>query len=217
MSSTEGPQGEGAEGFAPSPAWREAFEQQYSDELVQRLEIFAAQRLAGIGNRARRGNEQQAREIVASAVFDTLRGLVRWHPERKDLELHFKDVIKRRTSLDWTRAKNVREESIDTTNADGRSPVLEEVESVLLERFPDPVATEKAARALAEIAQIAEADADFAAFIEARADGLRARAVMRATGLSPERYRRCRRQLGHILDRLSIHVRPWRRKRGHHS
>jgi hypothetical protein len=37
---------------------------------------------------------------------------------------------------------------------------------------------------------------------------------MRETGLSPERYRRCRRKLARVFDGLSIQVRPWRRKRG---
>ena len=193
--------------------WSEAFKQQFSDELLQRLEIFTARRLAGIGKRVTQGHEQQAREIVASVIFQTTRGLVRWHPDRQGLESHFKAAIKRQTSLDWKRSKSIREESLDATDADGYSTVREEVESLLQERIPDPASTQRAARAVEEIQRIAAADPDFAAFFDARADGLRARAVMRRTGLSPARYRRCRRLLAGALDRVSFDVRPWRRKR----
>jgi len=207
----EGSQREGPDDDA-SP-WSEAFKQQFSDELLQRLEIFTARRLAGIGKRVTQGHEQQAREIVASVIFQTTRGLVRWHPDRQGLESHFKAAIKRQTSLDWKRSKRIREESLDATDADGYSAVREEVESLLQERFPDPASTQRAARAVEEIERIAAADPDFAAFFDARADGLRARAVMRRTGLSPARYRRCRRLLAGALDRVSFDVRPWRRKR----
>jgi hypothetical protein len=193
--------------------WSEAFKQQFSDELLQRLEIFTARRLAGIGKRVTQGHEQQAREVVASVVFTTTRGLVRWHPDRQGLESHFKAAIKRQTSLDWKRSKSIREESLDATDADGYSAVREEVESMLQERLPDPVSTQRAARAVEEIERLAAADRDFAAFFDARADGLRARAVMRRTGLSPAGYRRCRRLLAGALDRVSFDVRPWRRKR----
>jgi hypothetical protein len=193
--------------------WSEAFKQQFSDELLQRLEIFTARRLAGIGKRVTEGHEQQAREIVASVIFQTTRGLVRWHPDRQGLESHFKAAIKRQTSLDWKRSKRIREESLDATDADGYSAVREEVESMLQERFPDPASTQRAARAVEEIERIAAADPDFAVFFDARADGLRASAVMRRTGLSPARYRRCRRLLAGALDRVSFDVRPWRRKR----
>ena len=193
--------------------WSEAFKQQFSDELLQRLEIFTARRLAGIGKRVTQGHEQQAREIVASVIFQTTRGLVRWHPDRQGLESHFKAAIKRQTSLDWKRSKSIREESLDARDADGYSAVREEVESLLQERIPDPMSTERAARAVEEIERIAAADPDFAAFFDARADGLRASAVMRRTGLSPARYRRCRRLLADALDRVSFDVRPWRRKR----
>lgn len=211
MSSREGPQREGPEDYAPP--WCEAFKQQYSDEMMQRLEIFTAHRLAGIGRRVTQGHEQQARDIVASVAFDSLHGLVRWQPDRKDLESHLKTVIKRRTSLDWKRAKSAREESLDATDADGHSTIREEVEYMLQAQMPDPVSTQKAARTLAEIERIADADPDFAAFLDARADGLRASAVMRRTGLSRERYRRCRRLLADAADQVSFHVRPWRRKR----
>jgi len=208
------PVGDDPTEFTGTAEWRAAFKAQFSDEMVQRLQIFAAQRLAGIGTRDPQRYEQQAQEIVAAAIFDTLRGEVRWYPERKDLEPYFQDVIKRRTSMDWKRAKRLREVSMDATSANGRSPVLEEVERALLERFPDPVATANAARVLAEVARIADADPDFAAFIDARADSLRASDLRRATGLSIGQYRRCRRILAQLLDRLPVEVRAWPKKRG---
>jgi hypothetical protein len=224
MSSRDGSQREGPDDGAreSSPRqgpdddaspWSEAFKQQFSDELLQRLEIFAARRLAGIGRRVTQGHEQQAREIVASVIFQTTRGLVRWHPDRQGLESHFKAAIKRQTSLDWKRSKSICEESLDATDADGYSAVREEVESMLQQRIPDPASTQRAARAVEEIERIAASDPDFAAFFDARADGLRASAVMRRTGLSPAHYRRCRRLLAGALDRVSFDVRPWRRKR----
>lgn len=197
--------------------WCEAFKQQFSDELVQRLEIFTGRRLAGLGRRVTQGHEQQAREIVASVIFQTTRGLVHWRPDRQSLESHLKGAIKRQTSLDWKRSKHIREVSLDTTDADGYSAVREEVESLLQERLPDPRSTQRAALAVEEVERIAAKDPDFAAFFDARADGLRARAVMRRTGLSPERYRRCRRLLAAALARVSYDVRPWRRKREHQS
>ena len=206
----DGPQ----DGASP---WCAAFTQQYSDELAQKLEIFTARRLAGIGRRVTQGHEQQAREIVASVIFQTTRGLVHWRPDRQSLESHFKGAIKRQTSLDWKRSKKIREVSLDATDADGYSAVREEVESLLQERIPDAESTQRAALVVEEIQRIAAADPDFAAFLDARADGLRARAVMRRTGLSPARYRRCRRLLSAALDRVSFDVRPWRRKREHQS
>jgi hypothetical protein len=214
MATTQDPRRDGPTEFTLSAEWRAAFKAQYSDEMAQRLHVFAADRLAGIGNRDPRRYEQQAREVVQGAIFDTLHGTVRWYPERKDLEWYFQDVIKRRTSMDWTRTTRIREVSLDATTADGRSPILEEVERVLLERFPDPVGTANAARALAEIEEIAQADPDFAAFIEARSDNLRASAVREMAGLSIGQYRRCRRLLAQVLDRLSIRVRAGRKKRG---
>jgi hypothetical protein len=214
----DGPQDGGHEGSpreAPEDGaspWCGTFKQQFSDELMQRLEIFTARRLAGIGKRVTQGHEQQAREIVASVIFQTTRGLVRWHPDRQSLESHFKAAIKRQTSLDWKRSKSIREESLDAADADGYSAVREEVESMLQQQLPDPVSTQRAARAVEEIERIAAADPDFAAFFDARADGLRARAVMRRTGLSSARYRRCRRLLTDALQRVSFNVGPWRRK-----
>jgi hypothetical protein len=210
----EGVQREGPADAAPP--WWDAFKQQFSDELVQRLEIFTARRLAGMGRRVTPGQEQQAREIVASVIFQTTRGVVLWRPERQTLESHLKGAIKRQTSLDWKRSKHIREVSLDATDAEGYS-VREEVESLLQERFPDPVSTRRAACAVQEIERIAAADPEFAAFFDARADGLRAKAVMRRTGLSAASYRRCRRLLAAALDRVSFEVRPWRRKREQQS
>lgn len=214
MTSNQGSAKEVRRGFLPSDAWLAEFRRQYSDAMVVRLQVFATQRLGGTGGGTRDGIHPQARDLVAIAVGDTLEGVVRWYPERKELEPHLQDVIRRRTSLDWKRAKKFRHESIDATTPDGRSPILEELENTLVERLPDPRATENAQEAVDEVARLVEADPDVAAYVEARADHLKGRELMRVTGLTLQRYRRCRYQLDPVLKKLSIQARPRRRKRG---
>jgi hypothetical protein len=215
--SNQGPAQNMQRGFRPSDAWLAEFRRQYSDEMVIRLQVFASHRMGGTGGGASSGTHPQARELVTTAIGDTLDGVVRWNPERKDLEPHLQDVITRRSSLDWKRAKRFPHESIDTTTGDGYSPTLAELENTLVERLPDPRAAEHAQAAVDEVARLVAAEPDVAAYVEARLDNYRGQALMRVAGLTRQQYRRCRRLLAPVLQRLSVHTRPRRRNRGPQS
>jgi hypothetical protein len=202
--------------------------------MVIRLQVFASYRMGGLGGscpgeRATntgdrgctngdgggdRGSLPHARELVLAALGDTMEGVVRWYPERKSLEQHLQDVIKRRSSLDWKRAQRFRHESIDATTQDGYSPTLAELENTLVERLPDPHAVENAQAAVEEVKQLVASEPDVAAYVEARENNKKGRALMRATGLTPQQYRRCRRLLAPILQGLSVRARPRRRNQG---
>jgi hypothetical protein len=197
--------------FTPSEAWLEQFRAQYSKVMTQLVAGYAARRVGGIGS-ASAQDDGYPQELVANALADTLLGRVRWNPNTKELDEHIRDVIKRRTSIDWERAKKYPHDSIDATTRDGQTPTLDEVDRMLLDREPDPRAAENAREAVDELRQLADADPDVRAYIEARASGASRAELMRVTGLSSTRYRRVRRQLDPLLRQLSMQARPKRGK-----
>ena len=175
----------------------------------------AAERVAGVGAALNADDPPETfpRVLVFKALTDTLVGVVRWNPNTKTLEKHIRDVIKGRAKIDWKHAKKRAETkyphpSIDTTNANGRSPTLEEVDRVLSDRQSDPRATAYAREALDELRQRAHEDPELLAYIAARANGVPRAELMRVTGLSIASYRKVRRRLIQLNKQLSIHATP---------
>lgn len=202
--------------FVPSEAWIAAFQREYNGVMVRLVAGYAGHRVAGIGA-VLPTHDRHPRELVVKALSDTLLGVVRWNPNAKTLENHIRDVIRRRSAIDWKRAKKYPHESIDATNENGHSPMLAEVDSALAGRQPDPQAAEIAAKALAELGQLAEDDPELLAYIEARADGLSRAELLRITGLSLAKYRKVRRRLARLVQQLSIQAGPRRGKQGEQS
>lgn len=199
--------------FHPSAEWKAEFERQLTLPMLNRLKAYAARRLAGFGSGAP-VDMDYAEDLAASAAHDTVCGRVTWNPERRKLEQHLKNVIKRRLWLDWKHAKRFRVESIDASDDDDRSTTFDDMELALAERCPDPEATENAISALRELEQLAIYDPELAVYIDARADDLTGGDLEASTGLAPEGVRRVRRRLDVIEKQLPYQVRPMPRKRG---
>jgi hypothetical protein len=193
--------------------WRARLRRELTEEMLDRLRVFARYLLRGFGGgKLRPGDIARADELAVSSASDTWNGHATWNPERRELEPHLRNVIVRRLWLDWRTARRHREESIDTPAHDEHSTVRDEMERAIEDQFPDPESTAKAAESCAELERCATADPELAVYIDARAEDLAGANLETATGLSTETIRRVRRRLDKIGQQLSYQVRPPRRK-----
>jgi hypothetical protein len=205
------------ERFSPSAAWVAAFRAQYPAARAQLMAPFAARRAAGIGPKAL-ARDDAYRQLIDDAFSDTALGRAAWDFETKLLRDHIKDVLRRRTALDWQRARKYPHESIDATTADGHSPTMDEVDRVLQERQGDEADRERARDGLAELREHAADDPDLLAYIAARAQKISRVEFLAATGFSEEKYRSLRRRLDRLLHtKMSIQVGPKRSPRSAQS
>lgn len=193
--------------------WRTRLRQELTEEMLDRLKVYALHRLRGFGGgKLRPGDIARAEELAVSAASDTWNGRVTWNQRRK-LKLHLQTVIDRRLWLDWKSAsRKRRHESIDADAHDERSAVRDEMERAMADHFPDPDSAAKAAESWAELERCATADPELAVYIDARAEDLAGVDLEIATGLSTETIRRVRRRLDKIGQQLPYQVRPPRRK-----
>lgn len=199
-------------GVSQSVDWRARLRRELTEEMLDRLRVFARYLLRGFGGgKLRPGDIARADDLAVSSASDTWNGNASWNPERP-LERHLQNVIVRRLWLDWRSASRHREESIDTHAHDERSTVRDEMERAMEDHFPDPESAAKAAESWAELEQCATADPELAVYIDARAEDLAGADLETATGLSTETIRRVRRRLEKIGQQLSYQVRPRRRK-----
>jgi DNA-directed RNA polymerase specialized sigma24 family protein len=199
-------------GVSQSVDWRAMLRRELTEEMLDRLRVFARYLLRGFGGgKLRPGDIARADDLAVSSASDTWNGHATWNPERK-LERHLQNVIVRRLWDDWRSASRHREESIDTHAHDERSTVRDEMERAMEDHVPDPESAAKAAESWAELEQCATADPELAVYIDARAEDLAGADLEAATGLSTETIRRVRRRLDKIGQQLSYRIRPRRRK-----
>lgn len=199
-------------GVRQSVDWRARLREELTEEMLDRLRVFARCLLRGFGGgKLRPGDIARADEVAVWAASDTWTGNATWNPER-ELERHLQNVIVRRLWDDWRSASRRREESIDAHAHDEGSTVRDEMERAMEDDVPDPESAARAAESWAELQQCATADPELAVYIDARAENLVGADLETATGLSTETIRRVRRRLDKIGQQLSYQVRPRRRK-----
>lgn len=194
--------------FQPSEAWIDAFDQQYSDALTELVNSYAARRVGG----TRKGSTRDgyARELVLTALGDTLMGKARWDPDTKSLRDHLWDAIKRRTLADWERAGRFPQASIDTL-PDRPSSIRDEAERTLRARGADTGGQEFAAETLAELRRCAARAPDVLALLDALQHEPTSRTeILVLTGFTPREYRAARRRLNRIVAALPLQLRPRR-------
>jgi hypothetical protein len=189
--------------FVRSKDWFDAFEDQCTEEMMQRARRYAARRAHGIGHVT---DSYYAGELVQDALADTLIGVLHWDPSAKTLQRHLHDAIKMRTHHDRKRARRFPHESIDALTPDGEAEAIAEVDAALLERVPDafddPVAL--AAERVAKLRQLAAGDRIVLRLLDALAAGATSKAdILRVADLSNVAYDNARRRLRRFVTQLS--------------
>lgn len=150
----------------------------------------------------------QAHALAWDALTDTIEGRSRWDPgepevpldQRRTLERHLLDVVKRRVFAAWERARLRPHVSIDQPRITGQTSARDEMERALQAGAPDPRHALDVHGQIAELRQRAAGDPDVLALIDARVAGQTQRAdALSIHGWSTQRYRAALRR----FDRLA--------------
>jgi hypothetical protein len=199
--------------FLPSDDWIEAFEAQFTKELLKKAKRFAERRARWVGHVGGVVDDYYVRELVEDVLGDTSVGVLRWDPSVERLEEHVMDAIKSRSSHDIAHAKRFPRESIDAFDPDASHATMAAVDAVLLLRREASRDTAALAEtALVELRELAAEDRVVLQLLDAFATGATTKAdVMLLTGMSDKTYHAARVRLDRLVARLSPHAQPSRR------
>jgi hypothetical protein len=191
--------------FIPPKEWTEAFNMQCTEQMRRRARRFAAQRPGS--------SAYDADELVQGVIFDTLRGLLRWDPTVRKLDVHLFAAIRRRAIRAVARAEQLPHVSIDVVDDDGESSVMDETDALLLAE--GPVATPETVARAAEISfalkQLAAGKAPVVRLLDAFASGAITRNdVMRTARMTHAEYHNARRKLARLVEQLPDELKPCR-------
>jgi len=103
--------------FLPSEDWREKYEEQATEKMLERLHRGARARLRTFG----RGGHVDAADIedvVSGVLKDTLTGKLKWNPEKESLEDNLLDAVRFRVRDRWQRDQRLKHDSIDEDEQD---------------------------------------------------------------------------------------------------
>ena len=184
-------------------SWRQAFEQQATQESLAQVFAFASMHGAMIETATRCHDPLIARELALDAMADTFAGKVKWDPEKAPLVAHLCRVIRSRTSHELKRAKRFAHLSLERDH----SIRLEEATSNALALATDDdertALVERARVSLDAMRAAAIRDPDVLRLLDAFSEGVTERsAVMSLTGLSCSEYENTVRRMRRLAKSL---------------
>lgn len=83
--------------FEPDKAWLDAFQQQTTATLIDKLRKYARRRARYVATSGYKVDKYFERELVQDVVTDTWSGVLRWDPARCTLKKHLCKAIRTRT------------------------------------------------------------------------------------------------------------------------
>ncbi|MFT3697704.1 MAG: hypothetical protein QM831_31485 [Kofleriaceae bacterium] len=102
----------------PPEPWREQFEEQATNALLERLQRAARTRLRTFAGRTGHVDSADVDDIVNGVLIDTFAGQLTWDPEKETLEHNLLDAVRFRVRDRWLRDRRVKHDSIDEDERD---------------------------------------------------------------------------------------------------
>lgn len=204
--------------FVPSENWIEKFDTQCTERLLKRARRYAAQRASDLGWEMPGAGAYDPDELVDDIVKDTLAGVLRWDPEKRDFDRHLFDAVRSRVTRIAERVKQYPHESIDAVDSAGKSHVMAAMETQLHADAPETTIDTRmrAAETMRSLRKLARnkplVQRLLAAFEQHAFDR---EDVMHVVNLTDAEYDTAHRQLTRLVDQLPSRLKPRssRRKR----
>jgi hypothetical protein len=178
-------------------AWLEAYEDQFTPEVVDRVRRYAAKRAKLVGDAGGIVGELYERELVQNALADTYTGALKWDPAAESLESHLMDAVQWRARDDWRSATSFLHVSLDAAASPAeRERLLAPLEEAKADG-EHPLYEERwAKRAAREVRRLARTDPMVRTILRAFAKGATKRADMLVmTKMSADEYHLARRRM----------------------
>jgi hypothetical protein len=170
-------------------AWLDAFEDQLTKEVIERVQRYAAKRAKLVGEAGGTVGELYVSELVQNAIGDTYTGTLRWDPAGESLESHLMGAVQWRTRDDRRKLAVDRHVSLDAPASEALRSGLKVEQSDTLAISSD-IATSSLVR---KIERLAKTDRMVRVLLSAFRQGARHRAdVLAMTQMSVTSYQAAR-------------------------
>jgi hypothetical protein len=104
--------------FLPSEEWREKYEKQATEKMLERLHRAARARLRTFAGRGGHVDTADIEDVVSTVLKDTLSGKLKWDPDKEPLEDNLLDAVRFRVRDRWQRDQRRKHDSIDEDERD---------------------------------------------------------------------------------------------------
>lgn len=198
--------------FLPSEEWREAFEEQATKKMLEKLHRAARTRLRTFAGRTGHVNKDDVEDAVMSVLKDTLRGVLPWDPAKKTLEHHALDAIRFRVRDRWEKEQRRKHDLLDEDEHD-RSVAERAAAGAVVPS--SPVASDRERRiqevhdeVIAWLRPHCLGKPEVLVLLESYLQGITDRdEVLRETGMSEATYHNARRRLGRLVQDMPAKLR----------